>query len=641
MPAFTTKQKRYIDVFIRQINESLNVYIASFYEKDPGLSLDTVLESSSTAVDVISAGVAVGGLAAAPATLGASLAAAGACIVLLQTGNACAKIVRRYADNKDAPMAPDETKYDELQLSILVFFREVADLAALRYRHYIDTFLEEKGVNEFAHYGAERVMKKLIDVFKKKKKTDLINTAEFFVDYLMESVTLSTLHPSQRVNVKPEKTSSSLLTTPVAYAKWGYARPRVAFYSLTPPSVSFKFYASTHESNYLRRDSTLKNYGYITLQTDQFLSETYVNNRKLSLQDSAVLESEVKPYLCIYFPVTKAHISEYLTEINQASLTLASHLTLNDFLSKKFDAQVIAECHDDTLKGLDLSKGNYSDVNFRCADLSNCNLELSIWTDAHVEKAIFVDILQKDAIFHNLYAEKSEWDNVTFIGDYTNAKMNGTKLKKCKNLIGLAQHVGIELELAELEDFKIEELQYSINERINARLTQEHLDRVQLQNELRKLSERFDQYVQAVVHATDVVTIEEKEIQSLHCAISELESKHNKTLIQMNYQFNDLQKQCALLMSVIQHDEIIKKAAIEQIKQWQRTQEDTNQLLLSRIAVIEKKPIQDILKNLNFVWESVYNTSAYQRSKSFYIDLDVLLGIATGFEKLLLWDRLE
>lgn len=474
MSVYTSNQQRYIDVFMRQIDAILDHFLKTGqgFERTGGIS--DALDKASDTVAALSNVATVAGSFAIVATGGSLLAPIGAGLAVLNTGKKVVQFVMRHAGQTDAPFSPDEIKQDQIQLSLRILLREVAYLIAVRYSHFIDKVLEEKSIDDFARYGSARLIRKLAVDLKNQVDLPATITAQHLVDYLLASIQLSAIHEQRKVTLRTPP-ASSLWAPFVAYAKWGYARPRQVVPVRTGSTLQYKFYGSPIERMFLKKDTTLPGYGYITVPETQLLSNTSAINyqplKELSDVEIDDKQGLIKNYLCYYLEVTFDDVDQYLSHVRALTAT-DIRPSLNDYLSKQFGVRIIAECHDDKLKDLDLHEGDFTEVNFSRAILKG-NLYNTLWDRALLAGTLFDG--NKDmtnANFQQAYAEQSKWQNLSFTGNFTQAKLSGAKFKEVVILASLV-HIDCRWDLVEMDGVTTE-TQQSLKQHFEEQLNSEH-----------------------------------------------------------------------------------------------------------------------------------------------------------------------
>jgi|GEM_PF-617667 len=426
---YTKKQHHYINTFMQHID-----VIVEQLKHLPADSLDIALERANRVVSTAVAGMNIttavlgtAGVALALPTMGLSLSTAVAGITLIRSGNGVYQLVKQqFQSDEPQPLSPDELDAEERLLTLKILSREVACAAAsVCYRHIIEAIASAQGVAQFARYGAARAMKIIYPSLDSQPPT-----AEVVLDYLCQSAR----RPQQTIAVEERCRSRSRFGRHY-YAKWAYARPRAASFTLSSTGeLEWVFYASAREAlpweERFFENTTLAKYGYAVLGETSLAA--YVERQKAQPLTGASLDA-VKPYLCAGYRVTRTEVEVYLN----AFRSYHTALSFNDYLSERFHIRIIAECHDERLKGLDLRHGDFSGVNFRRANLEECLLENSRWTGAHLDEARFGGLseptLLTGAFFNAVTAERSCWVNVDFSGsEFSQSLMNGARLKSCR-----------------------------------------------------------------------------------------------------------------------------------------------------------------------------------------------------------------
>lgn len=399
---YTSRQQRYIQSFMFKGEALLKEAFAPDQPDDASWSAR--LDKLSLAIDTATAVTAIVGVATAPPSLGLALVGAGAGIVVLQAANGVVGVTQRLVDSQ-AAVVTDETRWDTDFLTWSIDVREVAEGAALRYRHAIDNIMEERALEAFAHVGAERVIKKLKETLSAGQ---VISPADL-VEHLMFSSMFFITH-----------------------AERFYARSRMMVCQKTAPfTLAYHFYRSRQEHKYLQMGTSVA-YGYMSISSPVLTPEiTRQNRRFVALTNMHDMETQVMPHLCVEYSVTWDEVSVYLTDMRREVASGQPRRSLNQYLADRLDLKVIAECHGDVLKGRDLSGGDFSDINARDLHLDGCNLEDTNWSWAHLERACFHSNALKGAVFQNAFLEKSTWSAVELMGNFSHARMRGATLTCC------------------------------------------------------------------------------------------------------------------------------------------------------------------------------------------------------------------
>ena len=484
MTAYTSNQQRYIDTFMRQIDAVLTHFLETGegVEKQEG-SIADMLDMASNAVDTLSNIAVLAGVVAVVGTGATILVPLSAALGVLKAGEEGVKFVWRHTVKADIPFSPDEARRDEIRLSLYSVLCEVAYLAAVRYGHMIDVQLKDQiDVDDFARDGAARAIKQL--VMDLKTHVDLPPTlmAQTILDSLLKSVQLSAMHKQQTVtfkdNVRPQSHLSMLF---VAYAKWCYARPRqVVIVKSGPNTLSYMYYATPNEKMFLKKDTTLPEYGYITVPASLLTSkDSAVNAHELKpLKNNDIVNvQQLQRDLCSYYPVSRDEVCDYLNAVRAAMPSKPGILSLNEYLNLRFGARLIAECHDDRLKNLDLHGGNFSDVYFSRVNLSECLLHNTFWKNALLNEACFDSNDLTAADFQHAHAEKSQWRNLQFTGNFFQTRLNGAKFRDV-TILSSALLIECQWDLAEMVNVKTE-TQQSLQQHFAEQLEREHLAREQ------------------------------------------------------------------------------------------------------------------------------------------------------------------
>ena len=377
--AYTARQQHYIQSFMLKGTALLKQTFA--LGEANSTSMEERLDQLSLTINAATAVTAIAGVALAPPTLGIALVGAGAGIVILQVANGVVKVVKRHVE-QGAPVS-DETHWERDFLTWCIDIREVAEGAALRYRHVIDEIIEERSISAFAHVGAERVIKALKEsLFLKRPISPAV-----LIEHLMSSAKLSMTHATEKLAIKKQYAPASLLVSNDAHAKWIYARSRMmACHKKAPFALDYRFYSSPQERMYLQTETTLPHYGYMSVWSTD-LSADITRHHRPFVALTETHEASVKAHLCINYPVTWEEMFIYLTDIRSEVASGGIRRSFNQYLSERLQLNVIADCHGLAFQNLDLSMGDFSDINGRDLQVERCNLKDTLWNGAHLERA--------------------------------------------------------------------------------------------------------------------------------------------------------------------------------------------------------------------------------------------------------------
>lgn len=619
MSALTTKQRRFIDVSIRETIELLAQYFYSLrkHKEDPQL-----LDNVSKVANALQSGIYIAGAISGPATLGVGTAVAAAFIVLVQTGKECYEWVKSYSEDTSEANYPDVIKDDIRRLSMFVELRQAAYLIAVRYRYVLDEILEETGVNEFAQYTAERMMKKML--LELAAHPDLMPDDDTLVDYLLSSVKLSGIHGAKKVTLKQASHQFGLLKSAVIPAKLLGARPE---WIVDDGAGNYKFIASVKTGLFSRPTSTLRECGFIAVPRSKIDLESVAvaikSHRELT--DIEVPNKAALLQLCCFnHLVTRAEVEAYLIKIRSLG-TQGGVQSLNDYLRETLQKHVIACCHDDRLRDLDLQGGNFSGVNFYKVNLEGCNLCNTDWTDeAILTKATFRgNLLNKNTNFHTACAELSEWFDITFHGNFCQTKMNGAVITNSTISPSEMLQLGSEWQFVKLVRVTIEDAPSSFQQDLETKLTQEHNARVQLQADIESVEKECAIHMHQAADAFHRQEVFNATLPlDLQHRLSELEQRQTQFLNRTDFRLTDLNNQTVLLRQVVeQHVE-----ALLQLQQFRHRQDDlwndqyaADTLRDQRLSIIEA--VQSVFNRLKHYWNEELNTTQYQESKMTHIEL--------------------
>ncbi len=547
---YTPRQVRFIHIFMHHMQPMLKSFLhIESNTPNPSSSLDHRIDGVASGVNLLSAAVSVAGIAGSAPTLGISIGSAAACIVLLQTINGGYQFVKRHIDHKDDPFSPDETKLDEIHLSLTILLRQVACLASVRYRHFIDEILEEASVTTFAIYVADRAIKKLTTELAEKDDLTTSLSAEIFLDYFMAKATLSIIQQSTTVKVKEAyyETTRCSPSLAVTYAKLACSRAGLAVYDVPSPGL-YTLYVSSPSNMLSRNKTTLQQqYGYATVPQTELSSETAAVNRKslkpLSPEAMQEILDKNKQHFSSYYQVSRQQVSDYMTGVKSAIHSNQSVKSLNEYLSESLNSNLIAACNDDRLSGLDLSDGNFSEVWFvGLVDLSDCNLRNTVWTKAYLNGALFARNELAGSNFQHVHAEKSMWQQLHFSGDFSHAMLNGSKLSDCTIRPSFIQF-GCDWELVEMKNIKVEDALQLLNLRFDEQLIRDNHERTRINDEISQLTQQYKVCLQQSIENHDQTIREDDELTSLRIKIQELENQHARLFTHLNIKLVDINTQ--------------------------------------------------------------------------------------------------
>lgn len=430
----------YIDTFIRQGGQLIYRHLDLGEAQLKNSMTEGLLDS---APDVMCAGATLLGLVGAAPTLGVSLGAAAAAIVIIKMGEQTVKFMQSREDHESTHVYHEE--YDKACLMLLIQVRQAAFALAARYRQIIESKLDNQGIVDFAEFGVNTIVNYLLVEFKKAPHSKI--PLQDLCDFLLIKANDGMLPDKKMIALKKGVMPDNLLksNSKISAADL-YARPRWALYEdinihddeEKKSQPFFLFMASKKEKKYFTHDDTVKELGYVVLpHVVMEKAGLILNVKKLQPIEEVDLPSLAESFLS-YYLVSRAELVDYMQSIQSSSLSPQS---LNEYLSRRVGSPVIAACHDERLKGLNLSGGNFNEVDFSWADLSACDLSGSQWKKAHCVGTIFSEcILAKDnpktaAIseavnFQGAFAELSLWESLTLNGDFSLVSFKGAIFKK-------------------------------------------------------------------------------------------------------------------------------------------------------------------------------------------------------------------
>ncbi|MFZ4076503.1 MAG: pentapeptide repeat-containing protein [Legionellaceae bacterium] len=229
-------------------------------------------------------------------------------------------------------------------------------------------------------------------------------------------------------------------------------------------------------------------------------------------------DERIYPHLCMYYPVSRQQVCDYL------AYKKSHDISLNDYLSTVvLHFHVIAECHDDRLKDLDLSNGHFNEVNFSSAVLTGCNLTRTFWKKAHLTKAYFEsnDLTASD--FQGAFAEKSQWHKLTFTGNFSQAKLNFSLIKECKFSTNWIRE-GLEDEGMTLDHVEVFDPQTDVNRSFEAQILENYHANLQAKQDV-------DQLELHLKHQEDELEEVEERVTQCEDRISNLEALDEERII--------------------------------------------------------------------------------------------------------------
>ena len=455
-------QQKFNDAFIFRANSLIDELFAAISSSPNWLdALESKLSQGSVLAGGVGATIGVATVAA-PVTAGLSLAAAGviigvveASIVITKLASGGYRFMSKAVRGEDATVSSLEVTLDEHKLFFKTILQEAADILMVRYRNFIDDIVEVDGIAALAYFAAEQVVKELkreiLTQLIAQKSTQISGQAVSFslnpnklVNILTKPERGFKIRASEKVRIKSKYTPSSFMAASNLPIKWAYMRPRIVNFTNISGHLSINIYRSRKENMHFGNRGTLPQYGYATVDDFDYISQSGLV--EINLEADELLE--LTKSLCFYYEVTVAEVVEYLVEVR--SLAVDQRPSLNEFLSAKYSVQLIAACHDDRLKELDLSAGNFSEVNFRSATFSG-NLDNTKWAKARLTGAKFLGAtLTSNTNFNNALLENSEWQNLELSASFMNAKMNGAQIKSC--VIGTLSDIGCDWELAYFDE---------------------------------------------------------------------------------------------------------------------------------------------------------------------------------------------
>lgn len=340
----------------------------------------------------------------------------------------------------------ESNKKDTLDVSeAILLFEETARAIALYHYHHLVCTESKEDREILAVFAAEKLMK----IWKKQVENSTPPTVKTLIEGLQIMVTLANTYLSRE-----DENRRSIL------AEGCYSRPRAAVWTQNvEKKISWTYYASREESR--KGKTTLDRRGYVALP---FAPEIKYNMDRTAFSITGI-DVQQNLNLQIYYSISEEEVKEYLCYACNQISSNKDLQSLNQWLSIKFGTSIIAECHDARLKGLDLTGGNFSEVNFSNADLSCCQLTGSRWNNAWLIKTKWMEAYLDNVDFGGARLENSTWEKVSFFcasvedASFSNANMECVVLGKLneeqrktitkKNIVQASDDYGIVLRLGE------------------------------------------------------------------------------------------------------------------------------------------------------------------------------------------------
>ena len=459
---FSITQQKFNDAFIFRANSLIDELFAAISNSPNWLDeFEAKLDQGSALAGGVAATLGIG-VAAAPVTGGLSLAAAGAIIGVVEASIVITKLasggyrfMTQVAQDDSSADITLEVTLDEHKLFFKIIMQEVADILMVRYRNFIDEIVEVDGIAALAYFGAEQVIKELkkqlLAQLKAQKSMQATGQSISFnlnpydlVNILTKSEPGFKIKALEKVKVKAKYAPSSIMASSNVPIKWVYMRPRVVNFTNILGNLSLNVYKSKKENTHFSSSGTLPQYGYASVDDLGYISQRGLVEHSMEADEL----TEISESLCFYYEVSVEELEEYLTEAR--GFEDSQKPSLNDFLSAKYAVQLIAACHDDRLKHLDLSGGNFAEVNFRGVTLSG-NLDNTKWVNARLVGAKFLGAnLTSNTNFNNAFLENTEWQGLELVASLINAKMNGAQIRSC--VFGELRDIGCNWELAHIDE---------------------------------------------------------------------------------------------------------------------------------------------------------------------------------------------
>ena len=293
-------------------------------------------------------------------------------------------------------------------------------------------------------------------------------------------------------------------------------------------------------------NTTREDLGYISVLAQELPSLSLAINTRILKEFTIPAAKQQQVVSESSFPhfVTRDEIGEYT-----AAYQLTPSLSLNDFLTQKYQRPTIACCHNDDLKGMTFV-GNYSHVNFYEADLSDCNFTESDFNHANLTRAKMIRIKTSPKTnFQNMYAEGSLWmgedhSKLVLEADISHGKFQGSTWIKCQ-ISTLAKQMGSEWEMAVTDS---ETIMVDVSkEDFELRLQAEHEARVECNKRMDDIEKRCKTIEETTKTQAQNAQSTEHEIQQLRQELSSLQQGQVSLERRMNHRLDCINEQLANL----------------------------------------------------------------------------------------------
>lgn len=472
---WTEHQKKYHVAFTSKLNQLLQTLFAPPSADEDWLDvLEKRLDQTSTAVGVVGAVVTVAAVAAVPtgglslAAAGVGLGVAGATIMLAQTTTQGYRVVMRSPEDASEVDVHEMTR-DEQHLLAQIYLDELADIETMRHCDFLERIIEPSSIVDFAEYGAERIIKKIKEDLKecfneqkknikaKKQTSKALTSTDFYrifnpkelSEHLTKSIHLAAFQISEKIQLRSGFSWNNKQEFPV---KWAYGRKRVVFFRFGLTGVDLFYFKSKNEANgYSNTDTSIESSGYMPVPAPLDLLETTEvmtwNGRELVRMHDQKLN--LNHSFCLEYEIDVNDVLRYLQKIRLADPNEAK-LSFNEYLSAYFNIRVIATCHDERLKHIDLSSGNFSGVNFRDVTLEG-NLEETIFDHARLKGAKLSGVTLHGSSFCHAHLQKTIWERTDLCGNLSYAKMNAASIKNHSTL-GKGLDINCDWYLTEIDE---------------------------------------------------------------------------------------------------------------------------------------------------------------------------------------------
>lgn len=318
-------------------------------------------------------------------------------------------------------------KEDKLKLELL--FNELACKLALEYSYFIEEVAADNGIETLAIYAANSAMLQWLILTQEGKSITIKSLRERLFQY------------KYTVNTPVEVKEEYKLSNTMDMFFGSYCAENIYSCPVLIKSSPILSNSCPHETNRWKTFSIKKSAGpeayRVISENDAVPLVTYGNEREFI--DLSNISANFKTEYLIDSPIRRKVVEDYLKKVRIEDFSLS----LNEYLKERFGVNLIATCHDDTLKDLNLSYGDFSNVNFNRANLSGCRLVGTKWKNAYLQSAVFgntpsiIELFDSDWTYAHL--ECSQWDNVNLNTTMVDADLRRASFNFCiwNSFVGL------------------------------------------------------------------------------------------------------------------------------------------------------------------------------------------------------------